>query len=111
MGVPPSEGALLLPPSPPGMPTGRLLAPERSSESPVRKSAMLLSAAAEGDVPGEPKNGGHSVFQTCLYGSRSSILGLIPILIRIQDFDDQKLKKKITAEFFFSKLNLMQKNR
>ncbi len=60
MGVPPSEGALL-PLSPPGMPTGRLLAPERSSESPVRRSAMLLSAAAEGDVPGEPKHGGRPV--------------------------------------------------
>ncbi len=74
MGVPPSEGALL-PLSPLGMPTGRLVVPERSCESPVRRSAMLLSAAAEDDVPGEPKKGGHSVFQICLYGSGSGILG------------------------------------
>ncbi len=67
MGVPPSEGALLLPLSPPGMPTGRLLAPERSCESPVRRSAILLSADAEGDVPGEPKNAGHSVCFKLVY--------------------------------------------
>ncbi len=34
-------------------------------------------------------------------GSGSSILGWTPIRIRIQGFNDQKLRKKITADIFF----------
>jgi hypothetical protein len=50
---------------------------------------------------------GDRVFGFIESGSGSNILGRIPIRIRIQGFDDQKLKK-ITAEknliFFWSKL-------
>ncbi len=42
------------------------------------------------------------------FGSESSILGWIPIRIRIQGFDDQKLKKFTAGNIFWIKIYLSQ---